>query len=123
MRIEERRIGHDVDFFSQVTDLQRRVDSRRLADEDADAFLPKSNESGQLDRDVVGAYRHLHKRVVARLRRNRFVPSPVVWILGNDACSRHDAAIGIDDGARDGAAVALREGAGGRSDHQRQSRQ
>ena len=123
LRVEQRRVGDDVDFFGQVAKLKLGVDPRRLPDEDANALLPEPAEPRQLDVEVVGADGHLHQRVVARLRRDRFVPRPVLRVLGNDARARHDAAVRIDDGARDGAAVALREGAGGQSDHQRDNRQ
>ena len=112
LRVEHRGIGDDVDFFGEIADLQLRVDPGRLPDEDPDALLAEAAKAGQLDVQVVGADGHLGQRVVAGLGRHGLVPRAVFRILRDHARARHDGAVGIDDGAGNGAAIALRVRAG-----------
>ena len=76
LRVEQRRIGDDVDFFGQVADLQLGVDTSRLANEDANPFLTEAAETRQFDVEMVGADRHLHDACSCRSASSPFRTAP-----------------------------------------------
>ena len=95
---ERRRLAHG-DGFRDASDLERRVDGELLADLESQPVAFERLEAGELDRELVGARRHIGEHVRAGSVRRRRTDEPGVRVAERDAGARQHGMMRIADDA------------------------